>query len=125
DALGRTRRISRAHQSLTSEYGSATITQAETDYDGNGNTVEVRDANGNRTTFTYDSADRRATMTEGAGSTVAASTTDARDGDGNVLTITDALRHQTHFTYDARDRKIRQENAPGDVTSVTYDHIDE
>ena len=125
DAIGRVRRLSRKHPGLAAGYGTTEFVAEEKKFDGNGNTVEIIDANGNSTQFTFDGAGRRTEIIEGVGSPVQAKTTYTYDGVGSVQTVKNGRStgslFDARYTYDDRHRKITQENGLGEITHSGYD----
>ncbi len=125
DALGRLVQLRRSGLDMADHYGANEVQFAIYEYDGNSNKTALIDAEGNRTEYGYDGADRQTTVTEGAGSPVAATTTTIYDNVGNVVTVKDGRNHggefDVRFTYDARYRKISATNGEGEITAYAYD----
>ncbi len=102
------------------------IVLQQVEYDGDGNKVLVRDANGNTVKNVYDGAGRIIEMIEGAGSPVAASTHyTSYDKAGNLLSVQDArssgAASDMVYTYDALYRKTSATNAAGETITYAYD----
>jgi RHS repeat-associated protein len=125
DGLGRLVQLKRSGLDMADHYGADEVLLATHEYDGNGNKTALIDAEGNRTEYGYDGADRQTTVTEGTGSAVAATTATTYDQVNNVLTIKDGRNHggafDVRYTYDARYRKISATNGEGQTTTYAYD----
>ena len=91
------------------------------EYDSNGNIVKItRDYGGpleNATTYTYNSAGNRTSMTDSLGNV----TLYAYDSDGNLTQVTDALGNVTTYTYDSFGNKLTETDPLGNTTTYTYD----
>lgn len=128
DALGRTTALSRKDPGLVARYGSDTVVLERYEYDGNDNVVRFTDPEGRQTTYTYDAANRKTLMVEGAGSAVEATTTYTYDKAGNLLTVKDGRAHgggfDLQYSYDARYRKVGETNGEGETTTYAYDAND-
>jgi RHS repeat-associated protein len=127
DAAGRPIRVSATRHDMADYYGTATVVLQESEYDGNSNQTLARDGQGNETLYTYDAVNRRATMVEGYGSAVEATTTYTYDRAGNVLTVKDGRgdwAFDVQNVYDARYRKVSETNAENETTTYVYDAND-
>jgi RHS repeat-associated protein len=108
DGAGRTRvRLDALH--LRNTFG----------YDGAGNRVSERDANGVGKDVTFDARNRAVTSVDTAG----AITHTAYDGNSNVVASTDALGQVDTSVFDARDRKVSTTDRIGATTIFTYDTV--
>ena len=67
-------------------------------YDAAGNMTEVDYARGYKTTYAYDTLNRRVAMTQAAGTSDAATTTTVYDAVGNISQTIDPLGHTTENT---------------------------
>ncbi|MBZ5536630.1 MAG: DUF6531 domain-containing protein [Acidobacteriia bacterium] len=79
--------------------------------------LQITDALGGTTGFTYDANNNRTSATNQNGST----TNFTNDPLGNVTSITDPYGRTTSFTYDAKNNLFTATNAKGKTTSFTYD----
>ncbi|MGC8990618.1 MAG: RHS repeat-associated core domain-containing protein, partial [Verrucomicrobiia bacterium] len=77
----------------------------------------VTDANGNKTSYTYDKLGRRITTLDRRGGV----TRTTYDAVGNVLSLTDPVGNTTTYTYDGLSRKLTEMNAQGQVRQYEYD----
>src|SRR5262249_13090869 len=94
DALGREIRLSVQDPALAQQYGTDTVVLVQLkQYDGNDNLTLTVDAQGNKTQFDYDGADRKAHMVEGLGSAVEATTTYTYDKVGDLVSAKDGRPH--------------------------------
>ena len=75
------------------------------------------DADGNTTTYAYDSLGHQTSMTDALGQT----TTAAYNASGLLTSQTDPLTHTTTFAYDSYRRLTSQTDALGHTTAETYD----
>jgi RHS repeat-associated protein len=90
---------------------------AKTVYDLDGNAIQDVDANGNATSYTFDSLNRCTSESDAIGNV----TRYSYDLDGRRISHTDANGHTSTFTYD-KDGALLQTNLPdGSKTSSTYD----
>ena len=109
-------------------------TKTETDYDLDGNVIEVRspryfdsaDTNGynkSKTTYTYNGRGMRASTTEAPGTAVAATTSVTFTLDGRVDKRTDALGHDWHTFYHnccGRTQGSKDPAGHGGITNNDY-----
>jgi YD repeat-containing protein len=88
--------------------GSApAVTLSSTSYDAAGRVWQSTDANNNTTTYAYDDAGRRVSVTQPATTTVGPTTTRySYDANGNLRFVTDAKNRITEHVYDALNRRI-------------------
>ena len=95
------------------------------DYDGNNNRVLSEDANGNKTQFAYDGANRLARRTAGFETPLATTTTFKYDRVGNLLEEKDGRITGQPFdvknTYDDLNRLRFVQDAGGNITEFEYD----
>src|SRR6185295_11052677 len=119
-------------------------------YDGNGNKVLATDAEGRKTRFQYDAANRLAAREDGYQSVDTAITTFVHDKAGSVLeerdaraaalaqpwsakhsydelnrveTETDGESSVTHYSYDAEGNRTSVELPKGETTQLEYDEL--
>jgi len=119
-------------------------------YDADGNKILAVDAEGRKTQFVYDFANRLIERMDGYESAEAATTTFRVDANGNVTgeqdgrtramggdwsiqrefdalnrvtDVTDGERHTTHFGYDAEGNRILVRQPMGQETSYAYDEL--
>lgn len=78
---------------------------------------QVRDENGNLTSYEYDSLGRRTKVIDPEGN----ETSYVYDAVGNLTALTDAKGNTTSYTYDALNRVTRITYPLGDTESYTYD----
>ncbi|MBV8980682.1 MAG: RHS repeat protein, partial [Acidimicrobiia bacterium] len=116
--------------------GTYTNTESDTNYDLDGNALDVcsprqldsasrePDATGTCTSTSklathnaYDAAGRLSTTTTYRSATLAETTQYAYDADGNRVSVTDANNHQTTDTYNLLDRKVT-EAVPRDASTT-------
>jgi RHS repeat-associated protein len=125
DALQRLIQLRRSGLDMASHYGSDEVLLETHEYDGTGNKTAFMDAQGNRTEYTYDGANRQITATAGAGAAVAATTRATYDNVGNVLTVKDGRQHggafDMRYVYDARYRRVSATNGELETTTYAYD----
>ncbi len=86
-------------------------------YDAAGNRTSVTDPTGAVTATTYDEINRPVTVTDPLGNT----TTTTYSPTGQVLTVTDPTSAKTTYTYDALGRPTTVTNPLGKITSYGYD----
>ncbi|MCB9940713.1 MAG: hypothetical protein H6823_20945 [Planctomycetaceae bacterium] len=110
---------------VTMAKGTAVEAVQQFELDAAGNVTAIIDANGHRSTFEYDSLNRRTKMTgpdpDGAGPLVAPVTSFVYDAIGNVTSLTDAAGRVTSQAYDTRDRMISMTDANNQVSRYSYD----
>ena len=141
DSLGRLVSQAVSNASLSGEYGTSVVTLVQNQYDGDGNLVATFDADGNETTYTYDGANRKTSMTVAAGTSVAATTRYAYDAVGDLIAVQGPRVHAApsqsfpqdprnpvpfssfdeYFTYDAMHRQVTTTDGAGDTTSQVLD----
>lgn len=85
-------------------------------YDGNGNCVEVIDAEGYKTTFTYDANNQMKTATNPLDGTI----TYTYDKAGNKVSETDTLGNVTKYRYNDKGQLIETTDAAGKKVTYTY-----
>lgn len=85
-------------------------------YDVEGRLVQIKDANNNVTTYTYNSLDQNISSTDVDSGTVIRTF----DGGGSILTETDAKGQTTSYTYDLLGR-LRSRTVDGQTTYWYYD----
>lgn len=95
---------------MTSTTYPGQTTPVQFHYDYRGRRDSVTDQNSNKTTYTYDDADRLVAVTDAQTPTPGA-TQYGYDNENNLRTITDALSHQTVFSYDPQ-RRLSQTQFP-------------
>jgi RHS repeat-associated protein len=78
--------------------------------------TSVTDANGNTTSYVYDSSGRKIKDIDALGNV----TSYSYDANGNLVSKTDANGHTTYFTYDPLGRIASQTDALNDVVSFAY-----
>ncbi len=121
-SLGRATQV-RTYADLSQDPPTASPDDAltETAYDGNdrvtSNKVWYDASNYNETTYTYDGAGRKVSMTDPDSNT----TEYEYNLDGNLTTVTDPRDKETTYTYDDDGRRIRVTNAVDDYTVTAYD----
>jgi len=77
-----------------------------TNYDSDGNPVQVVDPNGHTTTRTYDDTDRRTTEGVQRDASTSETTSWQYDPSGNVTAVTKPSGEVTAYSYDADDRPV-------------------
>jgi len=103
---------------LVTTYADHSTTQAS--YTSTGFKWQVIDPNGNKTQTAYDTAGRAISVTQGYGTSAAATTATAYDAAGNVAETVNPLGNKWDYVYDARNRKVQElEPAVIDATSNT------
>ena len=92
-----------------------------TAYDADNNVTSTTDRNGHATTYSYDTLDRRVSMTDALGNT----TVTTYDPGGNVIGLTDANGHTTGYSYDGLNRCITETypDAPPNTQTNVYDPV--
>lgn len=118
DALGRLTQTTRNYdpgrgQNEEGQYNIAT----RYEYDGSGNMVRVLDAFNRATSYTYDSANRRTSVSDPLNGETRMEYDDA----GNLLRMTDSLNRTTRYEYDSLNRLVRSVDPLGNVTARSYD----
>ena len=98
-------------QSVTPPSG---VTQSFT-YDANGNMLTMT-AGGLTTTYTYDTMNRVATITDPLNNV----TTYTYDGNGNIATVTDAENRTTVYDHNYQDQPTLIQDARGGITTMQY-----
>ncbi len=121
DPLGRVRRVLRPWDPV----GGTGVAQETNTWDGNGNRTSQTDAEGKRTEFTYDGANRLVRRTDGVGTAAEASVEYRYDGNGNRTSEIDE-RHTVEAptvrsSYDALNRLASTTNGEGEATLYDYD----
>jgi RHS repeat-associated protein len=86
-------------------------------YDSAGDRTTVTDPDNNTTTSTYDAMGRLLTTTDAMHDT----TTYVYDAAGNQTVVIDPMSHRTTTTYDSMNRIASVKDADGGITSYTYD----
>jgi RHS repeat-associated protein len=84
-----------------------------------GNLTGMTDANGNKTTFAYDSRGNLTSATDPLGNTGRLDY-DTRD---NLVRVIDPLGRTNSFAYDANDNLVRMTDAKGGITSAGYNGV--
>ncbi len=139
DPLGRVVSVTRAG-----------VTLETNGYDGNGNKVSAKDAEGKETHFAYDAANRLSGRIDGFGSAVAATTTFSYDKNGNqteerdqraaelgepfsvkrsydelnrLKTVTDGETNVTGYEYDPEGNRTLVKEPKGQETSFEYEEL--
>ena len=95
----------------------ATVSDAFTEDDANGNIVKAVDAESNATTYVYDALDRLTSYTNAEGYTFSF----RYDNEGNTVASTDGNGNTTRYTYDGLNRAVSSTNAEGNTAYNTYD----
>jgi len=101
-------------------------------YDSYGNKATETDANGNATSYTYDSTYHIYPITKtypSAGGVQLSESCTYQDGTGNILTHTDVNGQVTQYTYDTFKRLIKvykpgDTQSPNDRPSIVYNYSD-
>lgn len=97
-----------------------TNVRTEYTYDGVGNRLTIKDANGNTTSFTYTATNQLASEED----PILNTTSYGYDQVGNRTTLTDALGNVTLFSYDANNRLSGIDYPAPDVDATfTYDAV--
>jgi YD repeat-containing protein len=109
----------------TDDAGTVNLITTRT-YDKQGNMLTETDANGIKTTYTYDLADHKLSrsqpgLNESNTAVSAIKTAWTYAWDGQILTETNALNRKTTHEYDARGFLIKTTNASGGITIYAYD----
>ncbi len=114
DALSR---LSAVVENYVAGAGSDAETNVRTEYtyDGVGNRLTIKDANGNTTTFTYSATNLLASEEDPLQNTISY----GYDPVGNRSTLTDALGNATAFTYDENNR-LTEIDYPAPDADVTF-----
>ncbi|MFF7637458.1 RHS repeat-associated core domain-containing protein [Kitasatospora sp. NPDC008050] len=86
-------------------------------YDNADRLLSSTDATGAQTTFGYDAAGNRTSVTDPLGNR----TTSTYDNARHLLTSTDPAGHQTIYTYDANGNQLTRTDPTGAKASSTYD----
>ncbi|MGL6073447.1 MAG: FG-GAP-like repeat-containing protein [Fimbriiglobus sp.] len=92
-------------------------TGVRTEYDANGRLVGAIDADGDRSTLSYDPNNQLVTSRDGLNRP----TTIEYDQQGNVVASTDALGHTMRMTYNAAGDLLTVTDQLGRTTTMTYD----
>jgi RHS repeat-associated protein len=109
--------------SITSGFGTAIAATSTFAYDAAGNRISITDPNGHTWTATYDSHGNQLTRTDSLSRT----TTSTYDAQNNLLTRTDPLDVQTTLTYDAHGNLTtvsRPLTGTSQTSTTTYKHGD-
>ncbi|HET7566676.1 MAG TPA: RHS repeat-associated core domain-containing protein [Gaiellaceae bacterium] len=129
-------------------YDAAGRTLAKTDgagttctsYDSEGRVASTTDGDGNRTSYAYDPAGNKRTVTRADGSTSSTAYDEAEDpiastdtaghttsysydAEGNLLKTVDPLGIVTRSSFDAVGNKLSDTDGAGNVTNYTYDAL--
>jgi len=99
--------------------GSPARPHIHTDYDLNGNVLDIIDANTHETANTYDFLNRLLTTTDAANDTVV----NTYDEVGNKRTVEDGNLHTTTFCYDGLNRNTFVIDAASKKTQFRYDGL--
>jgi RHS repeat-associated protein len=94
-------------------------TGARTEYNAQGQLVQLINAAGKAVQLAYDTAHSIETTTDAMGN----ATTYEYDDRGNILTEVDALGGVTHRTYDDNNNQLTQTDPLGNTTTMTYDSL--
>ncbi len=86
-------------------------------FDAKGNVVQIKDAVGQTTSFTYDQQSNLSSITDPTGAT----TSFTYDSSGNMTSQTDASGATTRFEYNSLGRLIKVIDPSGNATNSTYD----
>lgn len=121
DPLGRLVRVLRPWEAV-----SRTGTALETvEWDGNSNRTAQTDAEGSRTEFVFDGANRLVLRTDGTGTAAASSIEYRYDANGNTIREIDERHSEESPTlrngYDALNRLVSTTDGEGAVTLFDYD----
>lgn len=117
--------------STTYAYGTADSTTSTYTYDLAGQRITMTDHLGSLTTYSYDPDGRLASTTVASGTALAVTTTNTYSSDGNLLSTTQAAGTPsavtTQRTYDVMDRAITTTAAFGSpiaaTSSVAYNNL--
>jgi RHS repeat-associated protein len=124
DAMGRT------SSSTAYQYDQTSVTDTTTKaYDADGNLIQVTDANGHVTTYTYDVLDRKLTLTSPRDATTAYTTNFYYDAAGNTTSVvrdagTGHLNLTTAFSYDAANRLVDSVQGSDNQSASTAGAVD-
>ncbi|MGR9106365.1 MAG: MopE-related protein [Gammaproteobacteria bacterium] len=119
DAVGRRVRVL-LPEVFDAVQGALTRPEQIDEYDAAGNRVATVDANGNRTTFSYNAA-HQLTQIVAANGTKRVNRYDAQR---RRIELEDEAGQKTQFAYDALSRLVKVTDATGAITTYSYDEAD-